>query len=186
MFTAKNSNREKTYIPGKKGAVARLIVMGLFVVIAALSCGSFLLSADGNFIDVLLETLVSFGTICMVGAWFWGMMKWIAFIAPKSFGAANNIWCSWSALTIFGLYLKCVVWLVCAIAPISAFMMTFFPMYKMVFSIALNGINFFNAMGMLLLGCILVLVLGFVDVCKLRCCSPVAEVKHFIASRKAA
>lgn len=178
-------NNTKIYIPGKKGAIARLIVMGLFVVIALISCVGFLMSADGGFIDVVLETLVSFGTLCTVGAWFWFAMKWIGFIAPKSFGLANTMWCSWHVLTIFGLYIKAMVWAVCALFPIGACFATFSPMYMVFFSIAKNGINFFNAMGMLILGCGLVAVLGFIDVCKLRMMSPVEEMKRLWANRKA-
>jgi len=186
MYTVNRNSNEVLPIPGKKGAIARLIVMGLFVVIALISCVGFLMSADGGFIDVVLETLVSFGTLCTVGAWFWGMMKWIGFIAPKSFSLANTMWCSWHVLTIFGLYIKAMVWALCALFPIAACFATFSPMYTVFFSIAKNGINFFNAMGMLILGCNLVVVLGFVDVCKLRRLCAWEEFKRLLAARKAA
>lgn len=185
--TVNTTRTRKVAVPGRKGAIARLIVMGLIAVIALLS--SF--GTIGQYIPkrgfgiALLEAFGGCGVLMMLGAFFWGFMKWIAVVTPKAFRAANKFWCAWIPLTFFGVYIKAMIWVLIVGVPTCIFGYGFVPVFLLTQHFAENEISFLPAMGMFLGGVALVAVLGFVDICKLKAVSPVQTVKELLAARKA-
>ncbi len=178
-------NNTNLPIPGRKGAIARLIVLAIFALIAFL--GSF--GTIGEFIpkqgfwNALVEAIGGCGVLLLTGAWFWGLMKWIGFIAPKSFGAAGALWNGWIPLTFLGLYIKACLWLIIAMAPISAYALSFSLLYKVFFNTARAGITIFSAAGYLLLGIASTALLLLVDVCKLKGLSAKAVLREKLFSK---
>lgn len=174
-------------IPGKKGAIARLIVLGLISVIAVLV--SFLslphYIGQTGFFPALLEAFGSCGLLLMLAASAWAMMKWLVVIAPKSFGLAKRFWLSWEALTFFGLYIKACIWLLIAVTPCAVATMFVSPLVSLGLLFAEN-MNLLTALGMLLGGGLLVVLVGFVDICKLGHFSPIRFVKGLWQRNKVA
>lgn len=175
-------------VPGRKGAIARLIILGLVALIGVLA--SFLTLpeyiARRGFGLALLEAFGGCGIIFLAGAFFWGMIKWIGFIAPKSFRIANKLWRGWIPLTFLGVYIKACLWLIIAIAPCSAYTLLLSPLTMMTAHFAENAIDIFSAFGLFLGGAAAVIVMGFVDICKLRQVSAVERAKQIWAARKVA
>lgn len=176
--TCSRAIRQK--VPGRKGAIARLIMLGVFAVIGLLSSfGTIPQFAEKQGLGAaILEAFAGCGVIFLTGGFFWGLIKWIGFIAPKSFGLAKRFWCGWIPMTFLGVYLKCALWLIIAIAPCSAFTLLFSLFYSLTFSIAQMDMNLIIAMGMFFGGCAVVLTMGLVDICKLRQLSFVEVVRE--------
>ena len=177
----------KANIPGKKGSIARLIVLGLISVIAVLSSVLTLPKYIGRkgYGPAVLEAFAGCGLLLLLAAGMWGLMKWIGFIAPKSFGLAKRFWQAWRPLTFFGVYLKACVWLLIAMVPVTASTMLITPLTSIGFLVAGN-LNLLSALGMFLAGAVLVVLVGFVDMCKLRQVSPVESAKALWKNRKVA
>ena len=171
---------------GRKGAIARLIVMGIFAIIGILSSFGTLpeFIAKRGFVPAVLEAFGGCGTLLMLAAWFWGMMKWIAVMGPKTFGCARSFWNGWQPLTFFGLYIKFCIWMIIALAPLMCFSMTFIPVYKLTWYFAENGIGLISALLMFAAGMGLVVLLAFWDICKLRGQAPMDVIRRKLAERK--
>ncbi len=177
----------KANIPGKKGAIARLVVLGIISLIAVLVSFLTLPKYIGRigFGPAILEAFASCGLLFMLAAGMWGLIKWIGFIAPKSFGLAKRFWQAWRPLTFFGVYLKACVWLLIAMVPVTASTMLITPLTSIGFLVAGN-MNLLSALGLFLGGAVLVILVGFVDICKLRQVSPIESVKDLWKNRKVA
>ena len=171
---------------GRKGAIARLTVLAIVSIIGILSS----ICTLPSFVEsrglgpAILEAIGGCGTLLMLAAWFWGMMKWIAVVGPKSFGWARSFWNAWSPLTFFGLYIKFCIWLIVGMVPVMIFGITYMPLFKLTLFFAENGLNIFSALLLLALGAGLALLLAFWDVCKLRGLSPIAVIRRKLAERK--
>lgn len=174
----------KVKVPGRAGAIARLIVMFAIVALGLFSIVASIFTSNWTLGQLIVESIASIGLMLLLGAWFWGMMKWVGFIAPKSLGWAKSFWRAWSPLTFFGLYIKVMIFAVVLIAPISAGFASNGLLVSFAFSFAENPLNIFSAFGILLLGVAVVAVLTFLDVCKIKGWSAIATAKTFIASRK--
>lgn len=173
-------------VPGRKGAIARLITLGVFALIGLLtSFGTIPQFAEKQGLwPAILEAFAGCGVIFLTGGFFWGLIKWIGIIAPKSFGLAKRFWCGWIPLTFLGVYLKCALWLIIAIAPCSIFALLFSPLFSLTFSLAQMDLNIFSAMGVFFGGGAVVLIMSLVDICKLRQISFVSMVREKLARGK--
>ena len=171
---------------GRKGAIARLIVLAIISIIGVLSSIGTLPDyvASRGFGPAILEAIGGCGLILILAAWFWGLMKWIAVVAPKAFGWARSFWNAWQPLTFFGLYIKFCIWLVIGLAPTMIFAYTLSPIYLVALPLAKNGLNIFSALLLLVVGVGLVVLLAFWDVCKLRAQAPTAVIRRKLAERK--
>ena len=180
------SNTNSKHIPGKKGAIARLIILGLIAVIGILvGFGTLPEYVQKRGLGLaILEAFGGTGVIFLLGAFFWILIKWIGFMAPKSFRLAKRFWMTWYPLTFFGLYLKAVLWLIIAIAPCSAITLLFSPLMTVTMHFAEVEIDFLSAMALFLGSGALVAVLAFVDICKLRCTPAAAVMKEKLAFGK--
>lgn len=171
-------------VPGRGGAIARLIVMYLMVVIGLVSVVVSIFTSEWTLGQLITEGIASVGLMLLLGAWFWSIMKWVGFIAPKSLGWAKGFWHAWRPLTFFGLYIKFMIFMVILIAPISIGLATYSPLLSMTFYFADHELTIFHALGLLLLGAVLVAVLTLLDVCKIKGWSVRGTVKQFMDSRK--
>lgn len=181
-----NTHAARQKMPGRKGAVARLIMLGAFALIGILTSIGTLpqFAAKQGLWSAILEAFAGCGVIFLTGGFFWALVKWIGFIAPKSFGWARSFWYAWVPLTFLGVYLKCALWLIIAIAPCSIFTMLLSPLFSLTLSLAKMDLNFFIAMAMFFGGSAVVLIMGFADICKLRQLSFVAVIRENLAGRK--
>jgi hypothetical protein len=173
-------------IPGKKGAIARLIVLGITVLIGLLfSFGSIpdMIPKRGLF-PAIWEAIGGSGTIFLLAAFFWGAMKWLGFIAPKSFHIANSFWQLWTPLTFLGVYVKVCIWLIITVVPCEIYFFLLMPLASLSGHFAQVNIDFFSAIGLFLGGAALVTAIGFLDICKLRCVSPIDTIKEVLAAKK--
>lgn len=179
-------NANSKNIPGKKGAIARLIILGLVAVIGILAgFGTLPEYVQKRGLGLaILEAFGGTGVIFLLGAFFWILIKWIGFMAPKSFGFAKRFWLTWHPLTFFGLYLKAVLWLIIAVAPCSAITLLFSPLMTVTMYFAEVNIDFLSAMALFIGSGALVVALAFVDICKLRQVSAMAVVKEKLAFGK--
>ena len=173
-------------VPGKKGTIARLIVLGIVALIGILSSILTLpeYTARRGFGLALLEAFGGCGALFLLAAFIWGFMKWISFMGPKSLGAANRFWQAWIPLTFLGVYIKACIWLIVTVVPCSIYGMLMVPLFTVTQHFTEVNIGFFSAMGLFLGGAALVMAVGFVDICKLRRVSPMAVVKEKLAAGK--
>ena len=174
----------KAKVPGRAGAIARLIMMYLIAGFGVIAGIINLFTSDADFGYRFLDSLNSIGLLMLTPCVIWIFMKWVVFMAPKSFGLAKRMWQSWHALTIFGLYLKCVAFLLISIPPISVITLAFMPLSLLMSSILTNGLTLLSGLGMILAGGVFMAVLTFLDVCKLRGTSPMDAIKALLAGRK--
>ena len=175
-----------TRVPGRKGTIARLIVLGIFTVIALLSSILTLpeyISRRG-FGLAILEAFGGCGILLLTGALFWGFMKWISFMGPKSLGAANRFWHAWIPLTFFGLYIKACLWLLITVVPCTIYGLLMAPVYSITLHFTKTEIGFFAAMGLFILGVAATVIMFFVDICKLRQLDPIATAKEKLHTGK--
>lgn len=160
----------KAKFPGKKGAIARLIVLALCAGIGLLvsfgTLGNYI--PERGFWQAILDAFAGCGEIFLLGAVFWITIKWIGFIAPISFGWAKRFWQSWVPLTWFGLYIKFCIWMIILVAPYSACSMLFSPLLPIGMFLADNLVNPLICLGFFLLGALVVALLGYLDIKKLR------------------
>ena len=180
------SARRKISLKGHSGSVARLVVMGILAIIAFLS--SF--GTIGQYVpkvglgQAIVDAIGGCGLLLMLGAWFWCIMKWVGFIAPKSFRAANAFWRSWIPLTFLGLYLKACGWIMILLLPISAGMASYWPYFSFAMAFGKSDVNFFSALVVLLLGIVSVAIPSFLDICKIRGLAPMAVIRQKLAQFK--
>ena len=174
----------KVKIPGRGGAIARLIVMFLCVIGGIVSGFISLFTDDGSFGQLILSAIAGSAMISLLGAWVWGIMKWFGFIVPKAFGWAKAVWQAWIPLTFFGVYLKCVAFVVILMLPISAGFSSYMPLFSLALKFAENELTVLPVLGLSLLSVLMVAGLTLLDVCKIRGESVKETVKRFIASRK--
>ncbi len=181
-------NKNCQIVPGRKGAIARLIIVSLISVIGLISgFGTIPQYAQRRGIGLaILEAFGGCGIIFLVAAFFWGLMKWIAVVAPKSFGFANRFWMSWHPYTFFGVYIKVCLWLILAVVPCSVFGFTFPLIFRVTLHFTQVDIGYFSAMALFFGGIAMVVVLVLADICKLRQYSFVAVMKGMLCKRKEA
>lgn len=175
---------QKIKIPGRGGAIARLIVMYLCVVIGFVTGFGSLFTEDGSFGHVILSAIAGGNMLSLLGAWLWGIIKWFGFMVPKAFGWAKAVWNAWIPLTFFGVYLKCVAFIVILMLPISAGFSSYMPLFSLALKFAENELTLLPVMGLSLLTIAVIAVLTLLDVCKIRGASVVETVKQFISARK--
>ena len=174
-------------VPGKKGAIARLIVLCLLCLIGVAS--SFLtlphyIGKIGLF-PAVQEAFASCGILFMFAFGIWAIMKWLVVVAPKSFGAAKRFWFSWEPLTFFGLYIKACIWVLIALTPCAVCTMFITPLTALGMHF-LNNANILYAFGLFFGGIVLVVFVGILDICKARGFSLIDGVKRLFGCRKAA
>ena len=174
----------KSKVPGRGGAIARLIVMYLCVIIGFVTGFGSLFTEEGSFGHVILSAIAGGNMISLLGVWIWTIMKWFGFIVPKAFGWAKAVWRAWIPLTFFGVYLKCVAFVVILMLPISAGFSSYMPLFSLALKFAENDLTVLPVMGLSLLSILLVAGLTLLDVCKIRGESVVETVKQFLFSRK--
>ena len=182
----KNETTRQGKLKGRVGTLIRLIVMGLLSLLSFLISFGTLpgYSVKLGLWQATLEAFSGCGLLLVTIAFFWGFAKWIVMVAPKSFGFASRMWCGWETWTIFGLYLKSVLWLLVGAVPCMIFGLPFSLIFGLGFRLALNGLNFFSATAMFLAGIVLVVIMAVADICKLFRFSPVALVKEKLFGRK--
>lgn len=173
-------------IAGHKGTVIRLIVMGLFTLITLLISFGTLpgYAVKLGLWRAVLEAFSGCGLLLMAISFFWGLIKWIAMVAPKSFGLANRMWRGWIPLTFFGLYIKSVIWLLVGLVPCMIFGMLYSPIVILGFKLAQGGMNILTALATFLAGAALVGILALLDGCKLFAVSPATLIKQKLFGRK--
>lgn len=160
--------KTKVKVPGRAGAIARLVVMYLMAVIGIISAFGSIFAFDYTIGQFIVESIGGIGLMFLLGAWFWIIMKWVVFIAPKSLGWAKSFWRAWHPFTFFGLYIKAMIFVVVLIAPISIGTLTYMPLTSLTFYFADHELTFFLALGLFFLGFAFVAVFTFLDVCKLK------------------
>ena len=170
---------------GRKGAIARLVVAGLTLVITLVAAVMTMFTQDGLG-DAVTGFFAVLGTGALVGAMILILCKWLGFILPKSFGWANRFWRSWHALTIFGLYLKGCVWVFILLIPVSVMTSLISTACFSVVMLLVNfGQNFFGSLLFLAIsGCVLAVVM-FLDLCKVKGLSPKAMLAQMKKSKAA-
>lgn len=159
--------KTKVKVPGRAGAIARLIVMALMILLGMCVVIGSAFSNEMSFGELITGVTWGTGTMLLLGAWIWIVMKWIGYIAPKSLQWAKSFWCAWHPLTFFGLYIKAMIFLVILIAPSSASMVTYSPLLMFAFK-SVENMNFLVAFATFMLGMAIVSVLISLDVCKLK------------------
>jgi hypothetical protein len=171
---------------GRKGAIARLAVLTIVSLIGILSsvCTIPDFASRRGLWAALMEAIGGCGILLMLAAWFWGMLKWIAVVGPRSFGWARSFWQAWQPLTFFGVYIKFCIWLIIGMVPVMAFGFSYLPLFKLTWFFAENGIGLIAALLLLALGAGLVALLGFWDLCRLKGLSPTAILRQKLADRK--
>lgn len=164
------NNSGKRKIPGKKGAIARLVILALTAIIGVWvsigTLGSYI--ARLGFWQAILDAFAGCGEIFLMGAVFWIMFKWIGFIAPKSFYWGKCFWQGWVPLTWFGLYIKFCIWLCIVVVPCSASTMLFGTLLPIGMFVLDHNHNPLICIGFFLLSALVVALLGYLDVRKLR------------------
>ncbi len=171
MYTASNTTyAPAAKVPGRAGAIARLIVMGLIALISLIaSFGSLGEFADNRgFGQALLDAIGGSGTLLITAALIWLVMKVCSTVLPKSFRLANRFWVSWQPLTFLGLYIKVCIYMILFLVPFALVASLFSPLTLIAFQFATVDIDFFSAVGLFLAGGALVAGLGLWDICKLR------------------
>lgn len=164
-YSAPKANRVK--VPGRAGAIARLIVMSVMIVLGMVGVLASAVNSQPSFGELVLGGIWGTGTMLILGAWIWSVMKWIGFIAPKSLQWAKSFWRAWHPFTFFGLYIKVMLFVIILIAPSSASMSTYSVFYLLAFK-SVENMSFPVAFATLLLGIALVAVMVFWDICKIR------------------
>lgn len=183
-FQAAPRKAARVKVPGRGGAIARLIVMFLFVIGGFVSSFISLFTYDGTVGQLILEAIASSAMLSLLGAWFWVIMKWFGFIVPKAFNLAKSFWQAWTSFSLIGLYFKCVGFIVILMLPISAGFSTYMPLFSLAMAFAGEELTFLPTMGLSLLSFLVVAALTLVDVCKLRGTTVLDTVKQFLSARK--
>ncbi len=185
MFNKSITTSQK--VPGHSGAIARLAVLTVMILISVVACVGTLPKyiQTRGFGQALLDALCSMGTLLLTGAFIWAVMKWIAYAMPKAYRLAIRFWNGWIPLTFFGVYLKACAFCVILCWPACIPGVLFAPIMKLGMGIATSGITVFNALGMLLLGGGSAAVLAFWDICKLQGVQ-VRQVLSYVRKKKAA
>lgn len=158
--------RIKNKVPGRKGAVARIVILLFFVIIGLLASILTLpeyiqkLGAE----RAIPEAFAGCAVLFLVGEFFWGLIKWIGWMGKKSFAAARWFWDEWPVFTIFGLVLKGPICLVIAMAPPMLYGLLFAPLYSITYRFALNGVSLLGAMALFAVSGVIALGMLFWDI----------------------
>ena len=168
---------------GRKGAIARLVVAGLTLVITLVLAVMALFTEEG-FGNAITGFFAVLGTGCVMGVVILALCKWLGFILPKSFGWANSFWRSWHALTIFGLYLKGCVWVFILLIPVSVMTsLISAACFGLVMFLINAGRNIFSVLLYLAASGGVMAVLVFLDLCKVKGIGPKAMLAHMKKSK---
>lgn len=166
------------YIPSDAGAKARLVVLWIFVAFAILMTA---VSFGNEKLDMqrkTVEAIGGFGLFCLVGAFFWGFMKWIRVVLPHSFRWANKVGLVLLVIPIFGGLLMAAIYLIVLIVPCAVFGYTFIILWKLAWYGAQNPMDLTANLGMLAGGVACVIVMTYWDICALRYVSPFGIFKR--------
>ena len=157
----------KTKVAGRGAAKASLTILLMFAILGALA--SFLTLPD--YIEKLgaaraiPEAFAGCAIFFLLGAFFWGLIKWIRWMGKKSGAAARWFLENWPVITVFGLVLRLPVALLIAAVPPMLFGILASPLWMLTLYLAREGVNFLNAAALLLLSSVLVLGLLIWDIC---------------------
>lgn len=171
---------ERPKIPASRGAKARLIILWIIVVIAAVSAVCSLFNDRLGLYRKVVEGIGGFGLICVIGAFFWGFIKWIVVVAPKSFRAANTVSFGLLYVPFLGILLRVAIYLIILVVPCAVYGYSFILLWKLAYFGAENPTNLLYCFGMFTLGTSLVAILTYWDVCALKGLRPVRDFRRIL------
>ncbi len=178
--------KRNTKVPGRTGAIARLAVVWIMTLISFV--GSFFTLPDFYRLvglgHAILEAFAGFGVLTLTAAMLWLGMKFIGFIAPKSFRLAKKFWQAWVPLTFFGVYIKFCIFCLLALVPITATFGLFSAVIMLIAGMLAGNIHTLSALALLVAGAAGVAGCSFWDLCKLRQVKPMAVIRQWF-DRKA-
>ena len=169
-----------------KKALTRMLVMSALALISMMVSFLTLPHYIGKvgFWQAILEAFAGCGMLFLSIGFLWSFILWIRMVAPKSLGCANRMWRGWITFTFLGLYLKSVLWLLVTAVPCMIFGLLFSPLYTLGFKLATGNLNLFTALGMFLLGTVLLAIPAGLDACKLLQCSVKELLTDKLRARK--
>lgn len=144
--------------PEKKGKVSTvigLIFMVFFDIIAmALLVYAFFRDIDATALENAVEMINSAGALMLLGLWFLGFSKWIAFAVPKTFKVAKGIIRSIIPLTLFAFAVEAMVCIWLTLIPVSIFSITLMPLALLIKFMESQPTNIFAAVVIFVLACL--------------------------------
>lgn len=153
------ARKMKTKIPGRGAAKFRLT----FLLIFAIFGGLISVMTLPDYMErlgaarAIPEAFGGCAVLFLVGAFFWGLIKWIGWMGKKSFAAARWFLEHWPVFTVIGLVMRLPIAMLIALVPPMLFGLLFSPLYLLTFHFASEGIGFFTAIALFLASSVLVL-----------------------------
>ncbi len=162
-FTAMDYEDVKSLKKKKRGAILRLIVMALAVIIGIVA--SYASIGETGFAKAFINSSMGF----IFAAVVWPIWKWVGFILPKSWSWAKSFWQSFEALNLFTLYIKFCIFVVILFLPVSiatgGVSALCFLMVRVMTSIQ---DTFFNALWVTGIFVVLAVLFAWIDVCTVK------------------
>ena len=155
----------------KVGAILRLLVSGAFAVWAVFTAFGYAFDGDAQTVSQLFNDLFQeVGAGLLMTTIPWLLMKWGAYIFPKSLSWANGMWRGWIAITPIGLAVKAMLWLYILILPFTLIAFALIP-YGWISELMMTVHNNCLISFAFMVGCTLLFALTiFMDVAKVKGC----------------
>lgn len=166
---------ESVTVPVKRsskiGAILRLLVSGVFAVVAVCAAFGYAFTGDARTVSEFFNDLFrEVGAALLMTTIPWLLMKWGAYIFPKSLSWANGMWKGWIAITPIGLAVKAMIWLYILFLPFTLIAFALIP-YGWISNQMLTVHNNCLISFAFMIGCTLMFAITiFMDVAKLKGC----------------